>query len=103
MTVRRIFAILVFFFVIVSAFPAAASFLFEVPVLTQDAIEKLDDKSLLEVYTDVMIELEAVRTFYENSGFAPKEYRQFKELLRYKINLIGEIQKRALSAPRLEL
>lgn len=103
MRVHQIFFALILILGGMAVPPAAASFLFEEPILAPDAISVLDDETLLDTYVDVIIELEAVRTFYESSGFTPKEYRQFKDLLRYKVNLIAEIQKRELTAPKLQL
>lgn len=104
MPVRKIFMMLILILGLAVTSPATASFLFEEPILTQDAIGKLDDKALIDTYTNVIIEEEAVKTFYENSGFSnPQEYRHFKELLHYKINLITEIEKRKLNPPKLRL
>ena len=71
----------------------------EVKILTQDEIVKLTDQGLIDAYIDVSVEIEASKSFHATSGFMPKEYRTFKELLRYRILLVHEIKKRKLELP----
>lgn len=80
----------------------AQAFLFQIKPLDKAAIAKLTDEQLLDVYIDVMIELEAVNTFYNNAGIAPKEYEKYKTLLRLRTDLLIEIQKREIEVPRIK-
>ena len=71
----------------------------EVKILTKDEMVKLTDQGLIDTYIDVSVEIEAAKSFHATSGFMPKEYRTFKDLLRYRILLINEIKKRKLELP----
>ena len=53
-------------------------------------------------FIDVLVEMEASKTFHTTSGFTPKEYTAYKNLLRYRIQLLMEIHKRGLEAPSLD-
>ncbi len=91
------FLILFLFF---AATTKSFAFLFEVPILDKDKISQLSDDNLTETYIDVLVEVEAVKTFYAKGGLVPKEYDKLKALLRYKIELTMELQKRKLDIPR---
>jgi len=80
----------------------AQAFLFEITPLKKEAVLKLTDEKLIETYIDVMIELEAVDSFYNNTGFAPREYAKYKALLRFRTDLLMEIEKRELEVPRIK-
>lgn len=83
--------------------PAAAQgFLYQLEILDKDAITKLTDEQLVERYIDMAIELEASREFHHVAGFGPKEYPKYKELLRYRVNLLMEFRKRNLAVPSIE-
>ncbi len=71
----------------------------EVKILTKDEIVKLSDSVLLDNYIEVSVEIEAATSLHATSGFVPKEYKSFKDLLRYRIELLNEIKKRKLEAP----
>ena|SRR3989338_1580227 len=75
------------------------AFLYEVQVLDREKIGKLSDAVLLDTYIDTVVEIQASQDFHRTAGFTPKEYKQYKELLRYRINLIQEIKKRKLDLP----
>lgn len=81
---------------------SSQAFLFEIKPLNQSAIVTMNDAKLMDTYIDVMIELEAVNTFYRNAGFTPKEYGKYKTLLRFRTDLLIEIQKRKLDIPRIQ-
>ena len=74
----------------------------DLKVLTKEEIAKLTDEELTEHYIDVIVELEASRQFHTTSGFLPKEYDEFKGLMRYKVYLKMEIHKRELKLPDIE-
>ncbi len=71
----------------------------EVVILEQADIEKLTETQLMDKYIDIIVELEAARAFYTTSGFKPKEYTSYKNLLRYRIRLQMEMQKRGMEVP----
>ncbi len=80
----------------------AAGFLFTLDILDRSAISKLDEQKLTDAYIDAMIELEAVQTFYSKGGFTPKEYESYKDLLRFRTNLVLEFGKRKMEVPRIK-
>ncbi len=93
---KRIISLCVMMFMLTSqAFALEA----DIKILTKDEIAKLSDASLLEAYTEACVEIEAAKAFHNTSGFMPKEYKNFKDLLRYKFTLLTEIKKRKLEAP----
>ena len=71
----------------------------DVKILNADEITKLHDKDLLDAYVNTSVEIEALKSFHSTSGYMPKEYAKFKDLLRYRIWLLNEIKKRKLEAP----
>ena len=80
----------------------ATAYLSEIKFLPKEEIVKLTDTVLIDTYIDVMVELKAAESFHTTSGFSPKEYENYKELLRYKILLLQEIDKRKLAIPRMD-
>lgn len=76
-----------------------AAFALEVPILEKKEITALSDEKLVDTYLDVLVEIEAVRTFHVTSGFTPKDYRNFRSLLRYRLLLIMELAKRNVELP----
>ena len=79
----------------------AFAFPIEVEILSEKQIAKLSDERLIEIYIDVIVEIEAAKTFHNVSGFQPKEIGQFKDLLRFRIMLIIEMQKRKMEVPKV--
>ena len=71
-------------------------------ILSKDEIEQLSDKALTNTYIDAQIEVLAQKTFFERAGITPKDYARFKELLRYRVDLIQELQRRKLEIPKTE-
>ena len=80
----------------------AFAYLSEIKFLPKSEIAKLSDEALLDAYIEAVVELKASETFHATSGFTPKEYDNYKDLLRYKILLVQEIDKRKLAAPRMD-
>ena len=76
-----------------------AAFMSEIQVLEKKQIVQLSDEKLIDAYLDVLVEIEAVKAFHTTSGFMPKEYRTFKDLLRYRLLLIMELTKRNIELP----
>jgi len=85
-----------------SASAWSAGFLFTVEILDRPGIARLDDQKLIDTYIDAMIELEAAQTFYNKAGLTPKEYETYKEMLRFRTNLILEFEKRKIEVPRIK-
>src|ERR1700744_4710440 len=73
----------------------------EVTILDKSDIVKLTDEQLIDTYENTLVELEASRSFHATSGFSPKEYRDYKALLKYRILLSVEIRGRNLEVPQL--
>ncbi len=96
---------LAFFLLGAAAGPGAAQpagFLYEVEALDKKEISKLSDEQLLDHYVDTMVEIEASSAFHKAAGFNPREYRSFKKLLRFRVDLLQEITKRKLELPRIQ-
>ena len=77
----------------------AAAFLYQIPILDKKQITQFSDETLFSTYIDVLVEIEASQAFHQTSGFTPKQYQQHKDLLKYRILLVDEIQKRGLDVP----
>ena len=79
---------------------AFAAFTSNVVMLDKTEVAKLNDEKLTDAYMDVLVELEAVRTFHSTSGFSPKQYDEFRDLLKYRLRLLLEIHTRNIEIPR---
>ena len=82
--------------------PALSAMESNITILDRSGIKGLSDDKLLDVYIDVIVELKAIESFHTTSGFTPKEYDNYKQLLRYKILLLEQIDERKLKVPRLD-
>jgi len=82
-----------------SSAAVAQGFLYSVPILDQEAVQSLSDEKLLEVYVDVLVDLEASTTFSRTAGFNKNEYMKFKELIHFRVRLFNEIKRRRLEVP----
>ena len=69
-------------------------------ILEKPAITKLNDDQLIDAYEDTTVEIDANRSFHATSGFSPKEYKDFKAMLKYRLLLIVEIHVRNLDLPQ---
>ncbi len=72
----------------------------DVMVLSKTAIAKLSDEQLIDAYESAVVEIDASRSFHATSGFSPKEYKDFKALLKYRLLLLVEIHSRNLEIPQ---
>ena len=72
----------------------------DVTVLSKATIAKLSDDQLIDSYENTLVEIEASRSFHATSGFSPKEYRDYKALLKYRLLLLVEIHSRNLEIPQ---
>ena len=71
-------------------------------ILNKKEIVKLTDAQLTDTYIDIIVEMEASRTFHTTSGFTPKEYEAYKDMLRYRIEVLMEMHKRGIEPPALD-
>ena len=72
----------------------------DVTILDQSGITKLTDAQLIDTYEDTLVAIDASRSFHTTSGFSPKEYKDFKALLKFRILLLVEIHARNLELPQ---
>ena len=79
---------------------AMAEYPSDVTILDKPTISKLSDDQLIDTYEDTLVEIEANRTFHATSGFSPKEYKDFKALLKFRLLLMVEIHSRNLEIPQ---
>ena len=74
----------------------------EIKILTKTEIAQLSDQQLMDNYVEALVDLETAKTFYGRAGFQPKEIKTFKDLVRYRLYLILEMQNRKMEVPDLE-
>ena len=77
-----------------------AAFPPDVTILDKPAIVKLSDDQLIDTYENALVEIEASRTFHATSGFSPKEYKDYKALLKFRLLLLVEVHARNLEIPQ---
>jgi hypothetical protein len=77
-----------------------AEFPSDVTILDKPAIVKLDNDQLINVYEKTLVEIEANRSFHATSGFSPKEFKDYKALLKFRLLLLVEIHSRNLDLPQ---
>ena len=79
---------------------AMAEFPSDVIVLDKSGIVKLTDDQLIDTYENTLVEIDASRSFHATSGFSPKEYKDYKNLLKFRLLLLVEIHSRNLELPQ---
>lgn len=72
----------------------------DVTILDKPTIVKLSDDQLIDTYENTIVEIDANRSFHATSGFSPKEYKDFKALLKFRLMLLVEIHSRNLELPQ---
>jgi len=77
-----------------------AAFPSDVAILDKPAIVKLSDDQLIDTYENALVEIEASRSFHATSGFSPKEFKDYKALLKFRLLLLVEIHSRHLEVPQ---
>lgn len=97
---KKIFLfIIVFLFLgyspVFSAYPIQES----LKILKSQEVVSLTNTQLIEAYIDVLTEIEAIKAFHTTSGFKPKEYQQYKDVIRYRFQLLFEIHRRKIDIP----
>jgi len=74
---------------------ALAGFLYTIPILSREEIQKLSDDELIEIYIEARIEEKASEEFHRAAGFnSAKEYNARKKLLRFVFELRREMARR---------
>src|ERR1017187_65242 len=71
-----------------------------VTILDKTAIVKLSDDQLIDAYENTIVEIEANRSFHATSGFSPKEYKDYKAMLKFRLLLLVDIHSRNLELPQ---
>ncbi len=71
-------------------------------MLSKEEITQLSDQALTDAYVNAQIEILAQSKFFERAGMVPKDFEKYKELLRYRVILIQELEKRNLPIPKTE-
>jgi hypothetical protein len=79
---------------------AMAEYPSDVTILDKSAITRLTDDQLTDTYMDTIVELKAEDEFHATSGFSPKEYKDYKALLKFRLMLLVEIHSRNLELPQ---
>ncbi len=82
---------------------AAVGLVFTVTPLSAEEVKSLSNEDLVKRYIDVSVELKASTTFSLAAGFTLKSYREYKRLLRYRVDLLLEMHRRGLEVPELGL
>jgi len=78
----------------------AASFPSEdIIVLEPKQIQVLTDDKLVDTYVDMLAEIEASRTFHVTSGFTIKEYKKYKDLVKFRLQMLFELNRRQIDLP----
>ncbi len=77
-----------------------AAFPSDVTILDKSSITKLTDDQLIDIYEDTIVEIQANTSFHTTSGFSPKEYKDYKALLKFRLLLLVEIHSRNLELPQ---
>ena len=72
----------------------------DVVILDKSGISRLTDDQLIDAYENTLVEIDASRAFHATSGFSPKEYKDFKVLLKFRLLLLVEIHSRNLEIPQ---
>jgi hypothetical protein len=71
----------------------------DIVILNKDDIAKLSDEKLIDAYIDTIVELEASKSFHATVRYTPQEYSTYKNIMRYRVHLLIEINKRGLELP----
>jgi hypothetical protein len=79
---------------------AMAEYPSDVTILSKADITKLTDDQLTDIYEDTIVEIQADTSFHTTSGFSPKEYKDYKALLKFRLLLLVEIHSRNLELPQ---
>ena len=98
----RIFYLTIMMGLMICGAVYAADFSSDITILPKKDIVKLTDEQLLDTYLDTLVELDASKTFHNTSGFTPKDYREYKDLVKFRLLLLMEIHSRNLETPQFD-
>jgi hypothetical protein len=70
--------------------------------MTPEEIHRMTDLELGDKYADLMVERKASETFYGRAGFRPKDYENFKMLLKLILKFRAEMAARNIVPPPIE-
>ncbi|MBF0504046.1 MAG: hypothetical protein HQL14_02980 [Candidatus Omnitrophica bacterium] len=77
-----------------------AEFASDVTILEKKDISRFTDDQLIDVYMNTVVEIDANKSFHATSGFSAKEFKNYKDLLKYRLMLLVEIRSRNLELPQ---
>ena len=80
----------------------AADFASDVKILETADIAKLSDDKIQDIYLDTIVELDASKTFHNTSGFTPKDYTEYKRLVKFRLQLLLDMHRRNLEIPQFD-
>ncbi len=72
----------------------------QIKILSKAEIAALPDDALTQTYIDAVVETEAKNAFHKTSGFTPRGYQEYKDLVRFRVELRAELDKRKLYIPQ---
>ena len=98
---KSLLVLVAFLFVISSPLPSFA-YLSSIKILERKDIVKLSDEAATAAYLDVAIEVESKHLYHRTAGFTPREYQDYKDLLRYRYELKAELERRQLDIPVID-
>lgn len=78
------------------------AFPYEIELLTSEETSALSDEALVDIYIEAKIEVNASKIFFGRSGFTPKDYKKYKELLGYIVRVRQEMHDRDIDAPPVD-
>ncbi len=84
------------------AVPSQAFMEEDIVILNKEDIAKLIDEKLIDAYIDTIVELEASKSFHTTVRYTPQEYATYKKIMRYRVYLLMEINRRGLELPPAE-
>jgi hypothetical protein len=71
----------------------------DIVILNKEDIAKLTNEQVIDAYIDTVVELEASKSFHATVRYTPQEYATYKSIMRYRVHLLMEINKRGLELP----
>lgn len=86
-------------FVLFFMSPAMAGFPSDVTILDKKEVAQLSNDGIRAAYMDTLVEIEAQRLFHATSGFSAKEFKDYKDLLKYRLMLSIQMRQRKLEIP----
>jgi hypothetical protein len=71
----------------------------ELQIIDAKDMASLDDQQVADNYIDALVEIEGMKAFHATSGFTPKAYKRYKDLLKFRYQLLFEAQRRKMEIP----